>query len=404
MGILWDKDMKEITLGVVGIAALTFILAFYQQIAEAILMVGYVAAGLVAVAGVMVVFFGGWYALEHVLMKRAARIEAEKGADTLAIANEHGVFIRERNNKAVWLSLHQMPQWRVNGQPQEPTPIEIETYQAFLASRHAPHATTPQLLLSSGNEVAPLPDLLPILDRAQRVLIRAESDGGKTTLLQHIAAHRAGAVLVIDPHSYPDKWPSKCRVVGTGSNHAEISKVLDKLIDIMVERYREIGQGLVKEGEHPRLTVIIDEWMSIAHECANAPSVMIRLLTESRKAAFSIFVGSHSERVRSLGLDGKGDLKDGFLFVRISNENGVRTATYDYGRGERPCLLPGRYETESPAPMFEIEIPNTEADKDAKFATLVGGGLSRNAASQEAYGRRYAGDLVDRGKRALGEI
>jgi hypothetical protein len=46
----------------------------------------------------------------------------------------------------------------------------------------------------------------------------------------------------------------------------------------------------------------------------------------------------------------------------------------------------------------------SETDKDHLFKQRVGEGLSRNAASLEAYGRRYAGDLVERGKRVLGEL
>ena len=40
---------------------------------------------------------------------------------------------------------------------------------------------------------------------------------------------------------------------------------------------------------------------------------------------------------------------------------------------------------------------------DEKFVRLVRGGLSRNAASQQTWARAYAGDLVARGKRLLGE-
>jgi hypothetical protein len=45
----------------------------------------------------------------------------------------------------------------------------------------------------------------------------------------------------------------------------------------------------------------------------------------------------------------------------------------------------------------------SEVEKDQLFKRRVQEGLSRNAASLEAYGRRYAGALVERGKRILGE-
>lgn len=254
------------------------------------------------------------------------------------------------------------------------------------------------------------PELLPVLDSAQRVLVIGASDSGKTNLLQWIVSRRAGAIVVIDPHSHPDKWPKSARVAGAGSNHPEIETTLDNLIGVMVQRYREISAGLVREGEHPKLTIVIDEWMSIAYQCQNAQDVMVRLLTESRKAAMNVIIGSHSERVKSLGLDGKGDLRDGFLFVRLWLEStGERRATYDYGRGERPCVLPGKFSNVVDAPVVEIEAiteskPTEQDEQDAEFARLVNDGKSRNTAAWKVYGRGYAGDLVTRGRRALGEI
>jgi hypothetical protein len=195
-------------------------------------------------------------------------------------------------------------------------------------------------------------------------------------------------VLVIDPHAAPGKWAGS-KVVGIGSNFTEIEATLDNLIELMVRRYREIGQGLVREGEHPRLTIIIDEWMSIAYQCRNSHDVLVRLLTESRKAAFSVIIGSHSERVKSLGLDGKGDLKDGFLFIRLWLEStGERKATFDYGRGQRPCILPGKFAHVVDTPVVEIEaiaeVKPTEEEQ--KILELKAAGLSNRDVSQAVWG------------------
>lgn len=48
-----------------------------------------------------------------------------------------------------------------------------------------------------------------------------------------------------------------------------------------------------------------------------------------------------------------------------------------------------------------VSVPGEAAD--AKFARLVREGVSRNDAAKIAYGRNYAGNIVARGKRALGE-
>jgi hypothetical protein len=62
--------------------------------------------------------------------------------------------------------------------------------------------------------------------------------------------------------------------------------------------------------------------------------------------------------------------------------------------------------TPPPPPISLSELTArllSEAEKDQLFKQRVEAGLSRNAASLEVYGRRYAGDLVERGKRVLGE-
>ncbi len=282
---------------------------------------------------------------------RANRQAAQRDADVMVIraGDREQVYVRETDTRAVYRPLHLNPGQYQNGKQTDPTPIEMAIYQLW-HSRPAPAQAAAPLLL----EAQTTPELLPILDSAQRVLVIGASGAGKTNLLQWVVSRRGVGVLVIDPHAAPGKWTG-AKVIGIGSNFPEIEATLDNLIELMVRRYQEIGQGLVREGEHPRLTIIIDEWMSIAFQCRNAHEVLVRLLTESRKAAFSVIIGSHSERVKSLGLDGKGDLKDGFLFIRLWLEGGERRATFDYGRGERPCVLPGKFEPVHDTPVIEIE-------------------------------------------------
>lgn len=59
----------------------------------------------------------------------------------------------------------------------------------------------------------------------------------------------------------------------------------------------------------------------------------------------------------------------------------------------------------NPVPLIHPHEPElSEAEKDERFKQLVEGGMSRNMACQQSYGRGYAGDLVTRGKRVLGEL
>lgn len=287
-----------------------------------------------------------------------------------------------RNPQKHLIQLSGNPYTEWNGEQRPVSPDEWRSFILQFASSQAKQDLLPAT-------IEQIPDLLPILDNAQRVLIKAASNGGKTTLLQHIADRRQGAVLVLDSQSYPDKWPSRCKVVGTGSNHQAISLALDNLIELMVKRYKEIGEGIVREGEHPKLTIIIDEWMAIVSECSNSSDAIRRLLTESRKAAMSVFIGSHSERVKSLGLDGRGDLRDGFLIVRIDIENGERKATYDTGRGEKSCLLPGQFIHTQPDndSLITIEKP-IATDEESRILKMLDNGESFRSISHAIWGQR----------------
>jgi hypothetical protein len=349
--------MNRFTLPIILIAVMVVWyldrLAHTEIATAARLVVGAISIALM-LALILFLMAWGYVLVEKALTARAKRQAAQRDASVMVIrADEREqVYVREADTRAVYRPLHLNPAQYQNGKPGEPTPVELAIYQLWHSKPAQPQAAVPLLL-----QAQTTPELLPILDSAQRVLVIGASGAGKTNLLQWVVSRRGGGVLVIDPHAAPGKWGA-AKVVGIGSNFPEIEATLDNLIELMVRRYQEIGQGLVREGEHPRLTIIIDEWMSIAYQCHNAQDTLVRLLTESRKAAFSVIIGSHSERVKSLGLDGKGDLKDGFLFIRLWLEGSEHRATFDYGRGERPCLLPSRYAPELTGPVIEVETIN----------------------------------------------
>jgi hypothetical protein len=158
----------------------------------------------------------------------------------------------------------------------------------------------------------------------------------------------------------------------------------------MEQRYQEISEGLVREGDHERITIIIDEWMAIEGQCSNASETIKRLLTESRKAVFSIYIGTHSERVRSLGLEGQGDLRDGFTIVRLSVVNGQHRATLDNGNGELPVILPGPYLDSSQVIEAEaLDLTTYQpTDEEQQVIELHKQGLSHRKITEQVWGQR----------------
>jgi hypothetical protein len=364
----------------------------HDQIAKAIRLIVYSLAYALITALVGVSLFAILLVRERLLKERATRKLAERDAAVLVVTADEGqqVYIRDTDQSTSWRNAHLDVRVYANGQASQPNPAELAAWQVYMF-RHRPAVTDhPGLsLLPVQTQV----DLLAALDAVQRCLIVGASDSGKTTLLQWLVSRRlqTSKVIVIDPHAYPDKWPH-CVVVGTGRNYAEIDRALEALVRLMTKRYDEIGKGIVAEQGHTRITILIDEWRAIVYNVKGASEAIKALLTESRKAAFSVFVASHSDRAKPLGLEGEYDLKDGFAVVRLSMANGQRQATLDLGNGEVLATLPGPYPTQSSQliegeqPTLNLEVEPTPTE--AHILNLYEAGETVSAIATAVYGSK----------------
>lgn len=354
LGMATYLTEAELRRGFVGIWS-TFTLTA-QLVLLAVAGVGIMAA----VAGVAVVWGKAWDKLSDWQLERSRKRAEVEQAEALAKSAERDATVRhivadagqqvyrekldivDGEYRITTDPLHLIP-GRLNGEVQQPRLEDEQRWDNF----HTLHASaSPQIVRESAPlQLPPVTgpiDLLAELDSVQRCLIVGASDSGKTTLLQHIMARRLinSRVVAIDPHAAPNKWPAH-KVFGVGRDYASIEWGLDELIRLMIKRYDDIGAGRVPEMGHSKVTVLVDEWRAIIQNVDNASGAIKTLLTESRKAAFSVFVATHSERVKALGIEGEGDLKDGFAVVRLQVVNGQRVATLDKGAGAVEVQLPG---------------------------------------------------------------
>ncbi len=367
-------------------------LLFAEQVARAVVLIGYAVAGVIAATAVLAGVFGGWFVVEKLRFLRAARLEAEKQAHVLMITDNGETWVRDTDKNATWRNLTGTPALYVNGRYQEPSSLEVDLYRYRLAMQQS----RPNVITGSAEllpPAAPPVDLLTALDGVQRGLIVGASNSGKTTLLQWLVYRRrqVSKVVVIDPHGWPGKWGG-CYVIGTGRNYHDIGLALAALVQIMTRRYDEIGRGVVREGQHPGITILIDEWRAIVQQLGKPASEAIKsLLTESRKAAFSVFVASHSDRARPLGLEGEYDLKDGFALVRLLLVEGQRQATLNLGDGDQPAALPGPFvlPAESEAgPPLELDLTPKPTSQEAQILALHQAGHSLSEIARQVYGSK----------------
>lgn len=164
--------------------------------------------------------------------------------------------------------------------------------------------------------MTPVQPLLPYLKQLDRVLLIGGMGAGKTSLMKHLVAERVtqGQTYVIDSHAAPDTWPNGAEVIGRGRNYAEIETHIKQLHAEMDNRYKLLSSGEVAESEFGRLNIIIDEFTVLNKYC-EVKDEITSLLCECRKVGFTLCIGGQSDRVKSLGLEGAGDLIHGFEAV-----------------------------------------------------------------------------------------
>lgn len=170
--------MKVYLFGAIAIVTLIICLIFYSEIGTAILTIGYVLAGLLALVGGLGLFFSIWYLIERVKVVRATRIEAEKQAHVLTIITDNQVFIRDTDHNAYWRAAHLDHRVYANSRSTEPTPRETRAWEIHTVSKRI--TSSQPALLPDSIEAEPL-DLLTVFTQpTQSYAVIGGQQTGKT--------------------------------------------------------------------------------------------------------------------------------------------------------------------------------------------------------------------------------
>lgn len=307
------------------------------------------------VATATVLAYSAWAGIERILLARAQRHKLEHEADVMAITapGDHRAWLHMRDGTVYNLSMDS--RWMVEAAPDGHQPTEAES-RAWLLYHQL--RNVPRLVGRDGVQMLPEPeerpvDVLSVVRQHGCYLVVGAQNSGKTTLLRWFAEDRlrlGWKVAVVDPHSPPGDWPPGCEVIGTGRNFEAVGLALRRLLELMDRRYKQVGRGEAVENSHPGIAFIIDEYLTIYEHDRGVSGVLISLLTESRKVNINLAVGSHSRRVRSLGLDGKGDLLEGLRVIQlVRHRDGRREALVEDQDGQMSAYLPGEYEVLPPS-------------------------------------------------------
>lgn len=113
-------------------------LFFYAEVAAALVVIGYVLAGVLGVAALGGTFFGGWFLLERLRLLRAARLQAEKAAQVQIVSDNGETWVRDTDPKSTWRNLTGTPALYVTPQPQPPNPGKSSCTVSSWPRRPAP--------------------------------------------------------------------------------------------------------------------------------------------------------------------------------------------------------------------------------------------------------------------------
>lgn len=156
---------------------------------------------------------------------------------------------------------------------------------------------------------APLPlrDWWPVVvGRVHHLLLVGASQSGKSKLAEKLLISRAAngdEVVVIDPHATINPWQVKA--VGQGRDYVNINAAF---LGLELEMERRFQQGATFRP----LSIFIDEFPAIADNCPDASRVMVALAQEAAKVKMRLVVLTQSPTVASLGISGKGAVRESF--------------------------------------------------------------------------------------------
>lgn len=160
-------------------------------------------------------------------------------------------------------------------------------------------------------------------DDAPHALIVGNTGSGKTWLAQALAASRDGQVIILDPKWKPGKWGGAPAIsIDDDLSYAAIEQACSDVLDELKQR-----QVALKSGTDlfTPLTVIVEELPTVLDECPTAPQLFKRLGQLGRELRIRVIGLSQSDRVKTLKLEGEGDARSNYTFIRLG-EHAMKVA------------------------------------------------------------------------------
>lgn len=171
------------------------------------------------------------------------------------------------------------------------------------------------------------------------------------------------------------------QVLGGGRNFTQISEFMDWMVDELSNRAEQRRSG---QTAFPPLTVATDEMPAIANELGkDVYANWQRWMREGRKFGLYIVVSTQSTRVKTMGIEGEGDVLNNFAGIVYLGKTAVEEypelaasmewpAVLRTKRGPRPVIIPHNPDMSAPQsfvvepPRFNLPSRTSQAEQDGR--------------------------------------
>lgn len=195
-------------------------------------------------------------------------------------------------------------------------------------------------------------DLLEAID-GKHVFIIGDTGTGKSSLAQWLAYRLGGEVTVYDPDASPDEWQG-LKVIGRKGNFAAIQEAMEADLEELQRRIELRGESGDRALLGLESTTIAEEFPLLASEVEIASDWLIKHGNRGRKPKRCIIALSQTDAVKSLGIEGEGQARKNFRYVRLgkfavdhakklgdaSIEAWLKAGKYRCMVEDQPCQLP----------------------------------------------------------------
>ena len=205
--------------------------------------------------------------------------------------------------------------------------VEGSTKQLLTIYCQLPHMGLPSqsvvsaIALPISNEIQDvITDLVGQIEQEDKpVMILGGTGSGKSTVAQYLAYAYGGKVKIYEPEGTPDDWQG-LEVVGKGENWDAINAgMAEDLEDLsaQIQLRTEKGNAALSGSEK---VLIVEEYPEVRQKCENADEWIERHARRGRKGKRFVIALSQYDKVSAWGFEGKSDLADGFVKIRLGKK------------------------------------------------------------------------------------